>query len=118
MAWSFSFVWVLKIYDVFRHKRYSFSFQFFIQVHQKSCRGKEFAVKVANNQSSPIQQNNSTNNNTVPKKSLDLLYMNSPSLMRRTLHNQDDTIIASHTTYEDSLLKQVQTKKDNNATTD
>ena len=52
--------------------------------------------------------------------------MNSPSLMRRTLHNQDDTIIANHanSTFEDtstastsrlSKKQQVQTtnKKDN-----
>ena len=95
------------------------------------------ALKVANNQSSPIQQQtaspSSSNNNNLQiqantiqpnrgkqnKSSLDLLYMDSPSVMRRTLHNQDDTVVASHGSYEDSLLKQVQiNQKDNNNASD
>ena len=109
----------------------------YFQIHQNSCKG--LALKVANNQSSPIQQqtaspSSSSNNNNLQiqantiqssnpgkqnKSSLDLLYMDSPAVMRRTLHNQDDTVVASHSSYEDSLLKQVQiNQKDNNNASD
>ena len=43
--------------------------------------------------------------------SIDLLMMNSPSLIRRTLHRHDDTVVASASNYEESMLKQIQPKQ-------
>ena len=40
-----------------------------------------------------------------------LLLMNSPSMIRRTLHRHDDTVIAAASSYEESMLKQIQTNK-------
>ena len=40
-----------------------------------------------------------------------LLLMNSPSMIRRTLHRHDDTVIAAASNYEESMLKQIQPNK-------
>ena len=40
-----------------------------------------------------------------------LLLMNSPSMIRRTLHRHDDTVIAAASNYEESMLKQIQSNK-------
>ena len=40
-----------------------------------------------------------------------LLLMKSPSMIRRTLHRHDDTVIAAASNYEESMLKQIQSNK-------
>ena len=40
-----------------------------------------------------------------------LLLMNSPSMIRRTLHRHDDTVIAAASNYGESMLKQIQPNK-------
>ena len=40
-----------------------------------------------------------------------LLLMNSPSMIRRTLHRHDDTVVAAASNYEESMLKQIQPNK-------
>ena len=40
-----------------------------------------------------------------------LLLMNSPLIIRRTLHRHDDTVIAAASNYEESMLKQIQPNK-------
>ena len=97
------------------------TFLLYFQIHQNSCKGLALKQQTAspsssnNNNLQQIQSNPGKQN----KSNLDLLYMDSPSVMRRTLHNQDDTVVASHGSYEDSLLKKVQiNKKDNNNASD
>ena len=120
------------IFPLFRHKRYSFAYKpaiFSFQIHQKSCKG--LTKKLPNTNSSTLPNTSNTNNvpsnapippvappappaaspvppnGTLPN-SLDYLMMNSPLLMRRTLHKQDDTVITTSANYEETMLKQIQ----------
>ena len=100
---------------------YSVSNKFY-QVHQKSCKG--LTVKVvpssststtplvppllpnSNNQPPQQQNNNSTVPNPTMESNLDLF---SPSLNRRTLHSQDDTVVSNTgPNYQETIIKQMQ----------